>query len=295
MQDLEKTIVTQSQTIRLPELDIRAHLIILYPRELFRQIPLKKGKTILGRGIEADIRLDDSLVSRRHCEISWDGKTVKIRDLNSTNGIFVDGQEVEETVLDSENRIQIGKMVLKIDFKDPSEEAFDRELFEAATTDPLTKISNRRTFLDRCAGECALARRNDYYVHTILLDVDHFKRVNDQWGHQAGDMTLKEIARLLKEEKREGDLLARYGGEEFILLLSGIGIEDAYRSAERLRLAVEKQIFVWNDVTIPVTISLGLASKKGKDIPKIEEMIAESDKLLYLAKDNGRNQVVTSE
>lgn len=294
MQDLEKTIVTKSQTIRLPELETRAHLIILYPRELFRQIPLKTGKNILGRGIEADIRLDDGLVSRRHCEISWDGKTVRIRNLNSTNGIFIDGQEVEEAVLDSENRIQIGKMVLKIDFKDASEESFDRELFEAATTDPLTKISNRRTFLDRCSGECALARRNDYYVHTLLIDVDHFKRVNDQWGHQAGDMVLKEIARLLKDEKREGDLLARYGGEEFILLFSGIGLEDALRSAERLRLAIEKQIFVWNDITIPVTISLGLASRKGKAIPKIEEMISEADKFLYIAKDNGRNQVVVA-
>jgi len=291
MQDLEKTMVTKNQTIRLPEFETRAHLIILYPRELFRQIPLKIGKSILGRGIEADIRLDDGLVSRSHCEIHWDGKTVRIRDLNSTNGIFIDGQEVKEAVLDSENRLQIGKMVLKIDFKDSSEEAFDRELFEAATTDPLTKISNRRTFLDRCGGESALARRNDYYVHTLLLDVDHFKKVNDQWGHQAGDMVLKEIARLLKEEKRESDLLARYGGEEFILFFSGIGLEDAYRSAERLRIAVEKQIFVWNDVMIPVTISLGLSSKKGKSIPKIEEMIAEADKLLYVAKENGRNQV----
>ena len=291
MEDQEKTIVTQGKTMRLPESEAGAHLIILYPRELFRQIPLKKGNSVLGRGIEADIRLDDGLISRRHCEISWDGKTVRIRNLNSTNGIFVDGQEVQEAVLDSENRLQIGKMVLKVDFKDPSEEAFDRELFEAATTDPLTKIANRRTFLDRCAGECALARRNDYYVHTVLIDADHFKKVNDTWGHQAGDMVLKEIARLLKQEKRESDLLARYGGEEFILLLSGIGLEDAYRSAERLRIAIEKQLFIWNDVTVPVTISLGLSSRKGKTIPKIEEMIAEADKLLYIAKENGRNQV----
>lgn len=294
MEDQEKTIVTQGQTMRLPEAETGAHLIILYPRELFRQIPLKKGKSVLGRGIEADIRLDDPLISRKHCEISWDGKIVRIRNLQSTNGIFVDGQEVQEAVLESENRLQIGKMVLKVDFKDPSEEAFDRELFEAATTDPLTKIANRRTFLDRCAGECALARRNDYYVHTILIDADHFKKVNDTWGHQAGDMVLKEIARLLKEEKRESDLLARYGGEEFILLLSGIGLEDAYRSAERLRIAIERQLFVWNDVTVPVTISLGLSSRKGKAIPKIEEMIAEADKLLYIAKENGRNQVATN-
>jgi diguanylate cyclase (GGDEF)-like protein len=182
-------------------------------------------------------------------------------------------------------------MVLKIDFKDASEEAFDRELYEAATMDPLTKISNRRTFMDRSLGELALARRNNYYVHAIMVDADHFKRVNDTWGHQCGDMVLKEIARILKEEKRESDLLARYGGEEFVLLLGGIGPEDAKKSAERLRSAVESHRFSWKDTIIPVTISLGLASRQGENIGKIEDLIAECDRLLYVAKESGRNQV----
>ena len=157
--------------------------------------------------------------------------------------------------------------------------------------DPLTKISNRRNFFDRSLGELALARRNNYFVHTIMVDADHFKHVNDTWGHQCGDMVLKEIARILKEEKRESDLLARYGGEEFLLLLSGIGVEDAKKSAERIRMAVERHRFSWKDTIIPVTISLGLASRQGENIGKIEDMIAESDRLLYIAKEGGRNQV----
>ena len=104
-------------------------------------------------------------------------------------------------------------------------------------------------------------------------------------------MVLKEIARILKEEKRESDLLARYGGEEFVLLLSGIGTEDAKKSAERLRMAVERHRFSWKDTVIPVTISLGLASKQGENIGKIEDLIAECDRLLYVAKEGGRNQV----
>jgi diguanylate cyclase (GGDEF)-like protein len=167
-------------------------------------------------------------------------------------------------------------MVLKIDFKDPSEEAFDRELFEAATTDPLTKISNRRTFVDRSLGECASARRNNQFIHAVLVDADHFKKVNDTWGHQAGDMVLKEIAQILKTEKRENDLLALYGGEEFVLLFSGISKEDARKSAERLRSAVEKHRFSLNDTRIPVTISLGLASRQGEHIPKVEALVAEA-------------------
>ena len=226
MQDMDRTIAS-GNTIKLPIAKMRPHLIVLYPQNQFKQIPLEKGTVILGRGQDADIRMDDELVSRKHCAVTFDGVYVSVKDLNSTNGTFVDGSPVSECRLEDHNRLQIGKMVLKVDFKDASEEAFDRELYEAATMDPLTKISNRRTFMDRSLGELALARRNNYYVHAIMVDADHFKRVNDTWGHQCGDMVLKEIARILKEEKRESDLLARYGGEEFVLLLGGIGPEDA--------------------------------------------------------------------
>lgn len=290
MQDMDQTIAS-GNTIKFPVAPMRPHLIVLYPQNQFKQIPLEKGTVILGRSSEAGIHLDDEQVSRKHCSLTFDGTTVTVQDLGSTNGTFVDGSPIDTCKLEDHNRLQIGKMVLKVDFKDASEEAFDRELYEAATMDPLTKISNRRTFMDRSLGELALARRNNYYVHTIMVDADHFKRVNDTWGHQCGDMVLKEVARILKEEKRESDLLARYGGEEFVLLLSGIGPEDAKKSAERFRQAVERHRFSWKDTIIPVTISLGLASRQGEKIGKIEELIAECDRLLYVAKESGRNQV----
>lgn len=293
MQDMDQTIATGSNTIKFPTAEVRPHLIVLYPQTMFKQIPLAKGVTILGRGIDADIRLDDELVSRRHCQLDFDGRFVTVTDLNSTNGTFVDGSPISSFRLDSDNRLQIGKMVLKVDFKDPTEEAFDRELYEAATMDQMLKISNRQTFLDRSLGELALARRNNYYVHTIMVDIDHFKRVNDTLGHQCGDAVLKEVARILKEEKRESDLLARYGGEEFVMLLSGIGVEDAKKSAERFRAAIEKHKISWKDIVVPVTISLGLCSRQGENIGRIEDMIAVSDKLLYVAKEGGRNQVAT--
>ena len=126
-----------------------------------------------------------------------------------------------------------------------------------------------------------------------MVDADHFKHVNDTWGHQCGDMVLKEVARILNEEKRECDLLARYGGEEFLILLAGIGPEDAKKSAERFRMAIERHRFSWKDTIIPVTISLGLCSRLGESIPKIEEMIADCDKMLYVAKESGRNQVAS--
>ncbi len=272
----------------------RPHLVVLYPRQCFRQIPLRLGKTVIGRGNEADVRLEDEMISRRHCELSWDGKRVALRDLDSTNGTFVDGTLLSSRpkAIDSENRLQIGKMVLKIDFKDPSEEAFDRELFEAATTDPLTRIPNRRSFVERALGELACARRKNLYAHAIMCDVDHFKKVNDTWGHQAGDMILRSIAQIFSRNKRESDLFARYGGEEFVFLLTEMSRPDALKSAERLRKTVESYRFSFEDKTIPVTISLGVASFKGKEIPTIDAMIAAADKHLYYAKDLGRNRVV---
>lgn len=293
MLDLDKTIATSGKTLHFEKFALRPHLIVLYPQTQFKQIPLEKGTFVLGRGQDADIKLEDELISRRHCSLTFNGNSVRINDLGSTNGTYIDGQPVQSGTLEPDNRLQIGKMVLKLDYKDHNEEVFDQELFEAATMDPLTKISNRRTFFDRALGELALARRNNFYVHSLMIDVDHFKNVNDTWGHQAGDMVLKEIARLIKNEKRESDLLARYGGEEFVMLLTSIGTEDAKKSAERFRLAIERHNFSWRDTIIPVTISIGLSSKMGAEIPTTEEMIAESDKLLYIAKENGRNQVVS--
>lgn len=291
MQDLDQTIVKRDNTIKFEPMEKHPHLIVLYPQTHFKQIPIQKGTIVLGRGREANIHLDDELVSRKHCALTFDGTQIIVEDLGSTNGTYIDGSQITKARLEHDNRLQIGKMILKVEFKDANEEAFDRELFEAATMDPLTKIANRRTFMDRSLGELALARRNDYYVHCIMVDVDHFKHVNDTWGHQCGDMILKDVARILKTEKRESDMLARYGGEEFVLLLLGVGPEDAKKSAERLRQAIEKHRFSWKDTIIPITISLGLASRKGTDVRKVEEIIAESDRFLYLAKESGRNQV----
>lgn len=290
----DETIMSNNNTIRFDQMVTHPHLIVLYPQNEFAQIPLERGTVILGRGQDADIRFEDELVSRRHCALSFDGSSVTVEDLGSTNGTFVDGNFVHKQVLDSDNRLQIGKMVLKVAYKDPSEEAFSREIYEAATTDSLTGLLNRQAFMDRSAGELIYARRNNAFVHVLMIDVDNFKRVNDTWGHQCGDLVLKEVARLLSEEKRDSDLLSRYGGEEFLLLMGGITPEDAKKRAEKLRNSIAQHIFSWMDTVIPVTISIGISSRQGFNIKQINDLIAESDKLLYIAKDCGKNQVITA-
>ena len=290
---VDETIMSNDNAIRFEQMVVHPHLIVLYPQSQFAQIPLERGTVVLGRGQDADIRFEDELISRRHCALSFDGGSVTVEDLGSTNGTFVDGNYVHRQILNSDNRLQIGKMVLKVAYKDPSEEAFSRELYEAATKDPLTGLLNRQAFMDRSAGELVFARRNNTSVNIVMVDVDDFKHVNDTWGHQCGDLILREVARLLNDEMRDSDLLARYGGEEFLILMSGITFEDAKKRAEKLRSTIERHIFSWMDAVVPVTISLGLSSRQGTDIAQISELIAESDKRLYTAKGTGKNRVVS--
>ena len=288
----DETIMNSDNTIRFDPMVVHPHLIVLYPQSQFAQIPLEKGTVVLGRGQDADIRFEDELVSRRHCALSFDGFNVSVEDLGSTNGTFVDGNFIHKQILDSDNRLQIGKMILKVSYKDVSEEEFNKELYEAATTDPLTGLLNLRTFLDRTAGELVYARRNNTFIHVAMINVDGLKKINNSCGTQCGDLVLKEIARLLSDEKRDSDLLARsYGGEEFVLLMNGITPEDAKKRAEKLRTTIEQHIFSWMDAVIPVTISLGLSSRQGFAITQINELLDESYKLLHIAKECGKNQV----
>ncbi|MBP5247441.1 MAG: GGDEF domain-containing protein [Fibrobacter sp.] len=281
----------------MPTAEARPHLIVLYPQTSFRQIPLMRGKSVIGRGTEADIRLEDEMISRKHSEISWDGTKITLRDLDSTNGTFVDGVALttHPKMVFPENRLQIGKMVLKIDFKEPSDEAFDREFFEAATTDPLTKAPNRRTFIDRSVGELASARRKNQYVHVVLCQVDHFKKLCEDWGNSTGDMVLKSLSQIFTRNKRESDLFARYSNEEFILMLPEMAKADAIKSAERLRSAVESYKFSFNDKPVTATVSLGVASSKGREIPTLDAMVSKASQCLYYAKEQGQSQIVHSD
>ena len=267
----------------LKPMAVHPHLIVLYPQIEFAELPLELGTVVLGRGQDADIRFEDELVSRRHCALTFDGQSVTVEDLGSTNGTFVDGNYINKQILDSDNRLQIGKIVLKIAYKDSNEEAFSRELYEAATLDELTGLLNHQTFMDRSAGELVSARRGGTFVHVAMIRVDGFKQLTETNGEMCGDLILKEVARLLNDEKRDSDLLARNKGEKFMLLMNGISPEDAKKRAEKMRLVIERHIFSWMDSRIPVTISIGLVSRQGAEVTQMNELIAESDGLLNTA------------
>jgi len=169
-------------------------------------------------------------------------------------------------------------------------EELERERREASL-DFLTRVANRASF-DRALVDMVqdFYRRN-YPFALLMIDIDDFKKINDTFGHQAGDFILKELAKLLKSQLRARDVIARYGGEEFAILLPGVTFSQALRVAERLRKAVEKHLFKYAGKIIPVTVSVGVAlMRDGLDETSIVE---KADKALYLAKRSGKNQVKT--
>jgi two-component system cell cycle response regulator len=164
-------------------------------------------------------------------------------------------------------------------------------LEEQATTDGLTGLVNHRTFQERFSTMLGRAERHKFPVSLILTDIDHFKKVNDSYGHPTGDEVLRRVAAILKASARKIDIVARYGGEEFAIVLESTDREGARQLAERIRLEVSQQKFQSSKGTFQVTLSLGVATY-GEDGREKAELIAKSDQCLYAAKHGGRNRTV---
>ena len=171
-------------------------------------------------------------------------------------------------------------------------ERSDRETYELATTDSLTGVYNRRTFKELAEPQLSRSRRGHLPVSLLMLDLDHFKRINDTYGHLAGDDVLKAFAVLVRNCLRKEDLLARYGGEEFVVLLPGAAPPAAAILAERIREEVAARPFDANGHLVRVTVSQGVASEAGDTLPSLEAMLGRADEALYSAKNQGRNRVV---
>jgi diguanylate cyclase (GGDEF)-like protein len=252
--------------------------------------------TIIGRGKEAHVRIDDAGASRNHAKIvvSGDGKYV-LEDLGSTNGTFVDGARIDKTVeLKSGDRVRFGASVtLSFAILDAQAETLQHQLYESSVRDPLTRAHNRRYLVERLSGEIAYAKRHGTEFALILFDLDHFKHINDTYGHLAGDDVLRGVASLISRMIRAEDVLARFGGEEFVVAVRGIEKDHLMRFAERLRVAVERQEMVADATSVRITASIGCASLA--ELPDTHRngdgLLRLADERLYCAKSQGRNRV----
>jgi diguanylate cyclase (GGDEF)-like protein/PAS domain S-box-containing protein len=166
------------------------------------------------------------------------------------------------------------------------------QLLEQAIRDPLTGLYNRRYLDESISRELFRAERNDYPISVVMCDIDHFKTINDTYGHFAGDEVLRVFSDLLKHHSRSGDIVCRYGGEEFILVLPGMEEKSAYERAEQLRSAFANIAMPFNDTVVRATASFGVATFN-HDEQSGEQLIAAADKALYMAKHEGRNKVTS--
>lgn len=169
--------------------------------------------------------------------------------------------------------------------------AFEKRLIDMATRDELTGLINRREFFTIAAHEEERAKREGHVVSVMMLDADYFKKINDTYGHAAGDDVLRDLAANCRKIFRKTDVVGRYGGEEFAVMLPGAEEKMARVIAERIRSSIENSTVIVDDEDISYTVSIGIACATGKDV-RIEELLDRADRALYTAKAEGRNRAV---
>jgi diguanylate cyclase (GGDEF)-like protein len=187
--------------------------------------------------------------------------------------------------------VEIGGIVLRFALFDHLDEQYQEQIYESSLRDGLTRAFNRKYFDERLDGEFAFALRHNTPLSLLMVDVDHFKSVNDSWGHPAGDAVLVDLAAHVLRVIRTEDVLARYGGEEFAVLSRGIRLVEAVAFGERLRAAIEKHVFKCGAQRIPVTVSIGVAALPSAAIGQPAALVRAADDALYRAKAAGRNRV----
>ncbi len=268
-------------------------LVVLRGPQLGRRIPLAEGVVTLGRSSVCEAVLRQHDVSRQHCQIEIREGHAFLRDLGSTNGTLIAGRLLprgEDFLLRGGDLIQVGDCVLKYLEEGALEAGYHEEVYRSMMVDGLTQVYNRRFLVEQLDREIARCRRHRRSLGLILLDIDHFKRVNDRFGHPAGDELLRLIATGVKEQLRQEAWLARYGGEEFAVVLPETELRGARACAERIRAAVEALTPTFDGAPREVTLSAGVTCWQPSH-RTVEDLLRAADEMLYRAKDRGRNRV----
>ena len=301
--DLDKTSIIPSDTfkVQIAEAGKAPPCIVLLvgPANMVgRQWPIEDTGYVIGRSPNAEIYVDDRSVSKSHCKVLVEGGQVSLIDLESTNKTIINGKHVQpmnSIVLKNNDQVKTGNVIFKFLEKGNIETVSVAQAFDRGQIDALTMIYNKGALMGH--GPEAFKKSNmlDVPLSIITFDIDHFKKVNDTYGHSAGDHVLIEVSRMIRESHiRENDFFSRSGGEEFTLLLLGTPIGQAKEIAERLRTTIQNNQFVYEGTQIPVTISLGVAARAGDDF-SWEQIFERADEALYKSKQGGRNQVTVSE
>jgi two-component system cell cycle response regulator len=271
-------------------------LVVIYTKEptlLGRRFVLDSSPIRIGRGAENHIVLEGDSVSRRHAHFEQRSGAWWCVDDGSTNGSYVNDEQImREARMSNGDRIKIGPTIFKFLSGEDVEAQYHEEIYRMTIIDGLTQVHVKRYLLEALDKELMRARRHQRELSFLMLDIDHFKKINDVHGHLAGDYVLKEVARLIQQRIRRDEVLARYGGEEFAIILPETTLEGACALAEGLREKIEESRFVFQGETIRVTISIGAAILV-EDHRASLDLIKKADEKLYEAKRAGRNRVLS--
>lgn len=283
--------------------ELRPALVFLRGELLAVPIPLERDEVTLGRALEADVRVNDARASRLHSRINVErdeatGETrFRLVDLNSTNGTILNGQAVADALLQHGDKLQIGEHLLRFELLDEIDREFQRHIHRLLVHDELTGLLTSKSFFSELRRESARAAAEERPFCVLMMDLDHFKGVNDTYGHLTGSRTLEEVGVCITQALRAGDVAARFGGEEFAAFLLDADIAQGLVAAERVRSNVEQHDFAItrqqsedSQRTHRITISVGVATFPDDSRDPIE-LVELADTALYRAKRHGRNRV----
>jgi two-component system cell cycle response regulator len=269
-------------------------LLVIYHREREHQgkrLELHGSRVRLGRDADSDLVLLDEGVSRHHARLERSGESWVVMDVGSRNGTLLNGKPLLGVRwLKNGDLLKLGSVIVKYLSGSDVETSMWEEIFQLATTDNLTHLGNRRRFDEELATECGRVRRHGRDLSLLLLDIDFFKRVNDEHGHQAGDAVLFHLGQLIRSRVRGHDVAARIGGEELAILMPETNLEGAQALAEELRRAVAEHVFEFAERRLHITVSIGCAQFVPADVDPTG-FVRRCDEHLYAAKAAGRNRV----
>ncbi len=283
------------------ERDLRPALVFLSGDLIAVPIPLEREIVVLGREIGADVRVNDPKVARRHATIeslidkATGEKGYILKDLGSRVGTLLNGERVREESLQHGDKITIGEDILRFDLLDEIDREYHQQIHRLISHDDLTGLLSGRSFFSELRREAERAKLENRPFCVLMMDIDHFKNVNDTFGHLTGSKTLEEIGASIINCLRSGDAAARFGGEEFAAFLLDAEIGQAMVAAERIRKEIEEREFSIQrqgnaDGSHHVTISIGISSFPDDSSDPIQ-LVEMADSALYRAKREGRNRV----
>lgn len=278
-----------------PESRTRGLLTVLSGLDQGRVVSIEPGVALtLGRSPECGLFLPDQGLSRVHAQVTQHGQLFLVLDQGSRNGTFVNHTRIDgQRPLRDGDRISLGAETrLRFSLATSSEEAALKKTYEGATFDGLTGVFNRAQLERRLGVMVEASRRDRQPLALAMIDVDHFKRVNDTWGHLAGDEVLRVVAQRIRQGVRLNDLVGRYGGEEFVVALRGADTPTLAIRIDAIRKALSEQPIAAQGQSLRVTCSAGVASLDESAEPTVTALLAHADERLYLAKRGGRDRVV---